>query len=103
MYKKNKLGRSTPKKQEAQDGFAVPISNFLIELGLRGQYPMLLSFLNWCRVNLALFPSRFRRRIPVPNHADYSQKHAKGDMEIEALFAKEKEPQGQHENRLHVA
>jgi len=89
--------------QEAQYGFAVHVSNFLIKLRLRGQYPMLLSFLAWRRVNLPLFPSRFRRRIPVPNHADYSQKHAKGDMGIEALFAKEKEPQGQHENRLHVA
>jgi len=89
--------------QEAQYGFAVHVSNFLIKLRLRGQYPVLLSFLTWCWVNLALFPSRFRRRVPIPNHADDSQKHAKGDMEIEALFAKEKEPQGQHENRLHVA
>lgn len=64
---------------------------------------MLLCFLTWCGVNLSLFASRFRRCIPIPDHADHGQKHAKGDMEIESLFPKEKEPQGQHKNRLHVA
>lgn len=64
---------------------------------------MLLSFLTRCGVNLALFASRFRGGIPIPDHANHCQKHAKGDVEIETLFPKEKEPQGQHENRLHVA
>ena len=60
-------------------------------------------YLDRLPVILALFASRPRRRMIVPNHTHNGQDHTKCDMNVQAFSSEEDEPQGEHKDRLHVA